>query len=373
MRASSENLNNVLHSGGFAVELLADVYYGATRRFENLPVDTWELKWNSDDDIKASGQLTVAYSSDIAESLTPKEFTDLLAPFGQQVNVRLRITANEDQFSETLQMGWFRIESIPEAVDQNFSLLGRTLTVGSRVTVNLQDRMLTVKRAGFHSEQNPKTKSCWGELSRITGEQLLRSVPDTAVPASLVYEATEGGVLKAAQSLANALGGVPYFTPDGSLSVLPDENGPVVAVLEVGERGTVVDAGLSMDSDGVFNCVVGNFEDDDHNPIYAVAKITDGPLSVDGEYGEYVMYYSSEFVKTQAQANSATQAVLTQNIASQSYRVPVQCILDPRIEDGDVVTVQRTDGSSVTGRVMSHALSSGSLMDLEVQVSRDMP
>jgi hypothetical protein len=94
---------------------------------------------------------------------------------------------------------------------------------------------------------------------------------------------------------------------------------------------------------------------------------------VNGEYGEYVRYYSSEFVKTQAQADRAVQAVLVQGSQSQSYRVPVQCILDPRIEDGDVVTVQRMDGSSVTGRVMNHSLSSGSLMNLELRVVRALP
>ncbi len=374
MRAGTENLTNALRSGGFSVQLVADVFYGSTRTFADLPIDTWQLDWDSEADIKASGKLTIAYSSAIAESLSPTEFTSLLAPFGQQISVRMRISANENRFTETLQLGWYRIESIPDAVDQNFELLGQTLTVGSRVTVNLQDRMLAVKRAGFHSERNATAGgSCWDELGKLTGAQLLRNVPDAALPASLVYEASQGGVLKAVQGIANTLGGVPYFTSDGMLSVLPDEDGDVAATLEVGERGTVVDAGLSMDSESVYNTVVGSFTDDDQNPIFAVAQITSGPLAASGEYGEYVRYYASEFVKTQKQADGAVQAVLEQASRSQSYRVPVQCIIDPRIEDGDVVTVQRPNGTSVTGRVMSHSLSSNSLMDLELRVVRALP
>lgn len=374
MRAGTDNLAAVLRSGGFSVRLVADVFYGATRTFADLPVDTWQLNWDSEADIKASGKLTIAYSSAIADSLSPTEFTSILAPFGQQVSVRMLITANEDRFTETLQLGWYRIESIPDAVDENFELLGQTLTVGSRVTVNLQDRMLAVKRAGFHSERNAKAGgSCWDELGKLTGAQLLRTLPDQPLPSSLVYEASQGGVLKAVQGIANALGGVPYFTSDGMLSVLPDEDGDVVATLEVGERGTVIDAGLAMDSEGVYNAVVGTFTDDDQNPIYSVASIRSGALAVGSEYGEYVRYYSSEFVKTQAQADKAVQAVLTQSSKSQSYRVPVQCIIDPRIEDGDVVTVQRMNGTSVTGRVMNHSLSSGELMDLELQVVRALP
>jgi len=75
-------------------------------------------------------------------------------------------------------------------------------------------------------------------------------------------------------------------------------------------------------------------------------------------------------VTTKAAADSAVKAILSQVSSSQSYRVPVQCILDPRIEDGDVVSVQRPDGSTIEGRVMKHSLGSSGLMSLELQVSR---
>jgi hypothetical protein len=274
-------------------------------------------------------------------------------------------------FSETVQLGHFRIVSVPDARDAHAQFLGGDITVGSTIRVTLQSREVAVARWGFRSEQSPPSLvSCWAEIQRLTGMQVLRSVDDKPIPASVVYLAAQGGRLQAVQDLANVLGGIPYVTSDGALTVLPDVVGPVVAELVLGSEGTILDVAHSMDSDGVHNEVVGNFEDADRNPIYAVAALSDGPLAVDGPYGRYTRYYSSPLVKSQEAADAAVAAVLSQVSSAQTYRVPVTCVLNPLLEVGDTVSVQRPASRLLVGRIVSLSISDARTMKLEIDVTR---
>jgi hypothetical protein len=368
VRPGSANLKEVL-KGSFTSRLIVDAFYGSTRTMMDVPVVDWDLSWDSTADIKAVGSLTVVYSDAVAASMTPRRFVDALAPFGQELNLLLEVSAG--RFSETIQLGRYRVTAVPDARDDYFELLGRTLVAGSTVTLDLDDRMVALQRWGFPSEQNPVlTASCFGELGRITGMQVKRSVADKAVPGAVVYAADQGGRLKAVQELAGVLGGVAYVTPDGALSVLPDVRGPVVADLVLGDGGTILDVKYALESDAVYNEVIGNFEDDDRNPINAAARITDGPLSVNGPYGVYTRYYSSQLVKTQAQADAAVRTVLEQVSNARTYRVPVECVPNPLIEDGDTVTVELPVGAPLVGRVVSHKLSMSGPMQLELEVLR---
>jgi hypothetical protein len=357
-------------TGSFDTRLIVDSFYGAERTRMNLPTESWSLKWNSESSgTKAGGTLTIVYTPDIAESMTPTRFSDVLAPFGQELNLRMEIRAG--LFSETVQIGHFRIVAVPDAKDAHAEHLGETITVGSKITVTLQDRLVAVERNGFLSEQSPPSlESCWGELQRLTGMQLDRSVDDKPIPGRPVYLAEQGGRLKAAQAIAAVLGGPAYVTPDGALSVLAGMSEEVVAELVLGDRGTILEVAHSMESEGVYNHVVGHFEAEDRTPIFAVASITEGPLSVNGQYGVYTRYFSSEFVKTQEQADAAVASILSQVSTGQKYRVPVKCVINPLVDDGDMVSVQRPGGRLLVGRVVSHTLSSSKVMDLVLEVVR---
>lgn len=368
MRAGSELLKEALKSA-VSHRLVVDAFYGSTRSAKDIPVDQWELRWDVEGEIKSYGQLTVRYSGEMADSYSPSAFTDLLAPFGQELNILLEVSAGD--FSETVQLGHYRIVSVPEARDEFMRVMGRNLTVGSSVTVQLQDRLVGLKRRGFRFEESPPAlSSCWDEIGRLSGMQLIRSVPDQPVPPSVVYAAEQGGRLRAIQELAAVLGGVAYVTSDGALSVLPDSPGSTALSLALGSEGTILDVAQSMDSEGVYNTVVGNFTDADNNPITSVAQKFDGPFGTSSPFGEYTRYYSSPLVKTQAAADSAVQKILAQATSMQTYRVPVQCLLNPLVEFGDVVSVERPVGDPLVGRVANYRFGSSRLMSLEMDVAR---
>jgi hypothetical protein len=369
VRPGSANLKEVL-KGSHSSRLIVDAFYGSTRTLMDVPVVDWDLSGDLSAGVKNTGSITVEYSDELARSVNPKRFVDIFSPFGQELNLVLEVSAG--RFKETVQVGRYRITSVPEGRDEFFGLFGKSLVSGSRVRLELDDRMVGVERRGFVSEQNPVlTTSCYAELGRVTGMQVVRTLPDAPIPGSIVYSADQGGRLKAVQALADALKGIEYVTPDGALSVLPKSGGPVVHELQIGEQGTILDTSYSLESDGVYNQVVGNFDDDDRNPITALAQIMEGPLSVSGPYGVYTRYYSSQLVKTQAQANAAVRTVLDQVSNQRTYMIPVTCIPNPLLEFGDMIRLALPDGTFLLGRLVSHKISMSGPMELVLEVNRD--
>lgn len=367
MRLGSDALKDVL-KGSFTVEYTADVFYGSTRTVENLPIVSPSFKWDSEATTAATGSCLVKFTPEFAESMTPNEFTDKLAPFGAELNVRATVSGGD--FSETVQVGRYVIKAVPSAKDEFMQFMGSTIVSGSHVELTLADRSLRVIRWGFRTPQNPPSlTSCWNEIARISGAAVLKNVADKPIPTSIVYEANSGGRWKAVQQLAGVLGGKAYFNPFGVLTILPDTPDGVVGELVLGESGTIIDVDYSMDSDGVVNEVVGNFEDELRNPIYSVASIGSGRLAAGSQYGTYTEYFSSPLIKTQDAADRAVQTRLFNLSSQQTYRVPVQCILNPLIQFGDVVTLERPD-RTLEGRVVNLSNGGDGLMSLELEVAR---
>lgn len=368
MRAGTDNLKDVLIGGSFNQAYSCDIFYGSTRTIQGLPIRTPQFKNNIDAATAATASVMVPYTPDFAESLTPVEFTDALAPFGAEATVQVEISAGS--FHEVVQLGRYRITAIPKAYDEFMNFLGTSIVSGSLLELTLEDRSVLLRRWGFRvPESPPSLASCWDEIGRISGAQLSRNMPDKPIPTSIVYEASQGGRWKAIQELAGVLGGTAVFNEFGVLTLIPDEPGPVVGELKVGAQGTIIDVDYSMDSEGVYNEVVGNFEDDNRNPIYAYASVVGGRLDPTSEYKPYTYYMASPYVKTQQAADAAVKTRLFNLSSRQTYRVPVQCIYNPLIQLGDVLKLERPD-RALTGRVMDYSNGADGLMTVELEVAR---
>lgn len=371
MRPGSDQLAEVL-TGSFSVRLIADVFYGAERVYKDLPIaSNWSLKWDVEARIKASGTLLVEYSSEVADSLTPVEFTDLLAPFGTELNLLLEVSAGT--FSETLTLGRYVLTKVPNARDENMRVLGRTLTTGSLVELELQDSLVRLQRRGFDGESQPPTGATrWEEIGRLSGFQLTRNTGDATVPAGVLYEPKQGGRLEAIQDHAAALGGRPYMSPDNTLTIASYDIGDEpVLTLRIGERGTVIDAKYSMDSEDVFNEVIGTYDvtiAGQRTTLTSVARVETGRL-VPSDLFWNTYYHQSSAPQSQYEADLETKSILDAKLSSLSYRVPVTCILDPRITFVDVVAVELPT-RTIHGRVMNYSFGTDGLMQLEIEVKR---
>jgi hypothetical protein len=364
-------LRDVLESD-FTAELLVDAYRGATRTLEGLSPVAWSLSFNGEAAIPSGGSMTVAAESTAGRSLVPVRASDPLAPFGQELNVSLRVSA--DAFSEVVRLGWFRIVAVPGTRDGSFDFGGRQVAPTSVVELTLLDRLVGVQRWGFPSEQSPPSlDSCWAEMQRLSGMQLDRSVPDKGIPSTVVYEASKGGRLKGVQELAEVLGGVPYVTAAGALSVAPTTVGaPVGRLRSVGDRATVLQLSSSMESEDVSNEVIGDFETPDRDPIHAEARLYEGPLSVFGPLGTNTKYLRATdfpYVTTQRQAEDTVNAELRRASTVRTYRVKADCIINPLVEFGDTWELEMENGTVLPGRVVSVGFSDGFQMSVELEVS----
>lgn len=367
MRQHSAELVEVL-SGSFERDITVNVFNGSERVLEGARFESWSLDSDLGRGVCSQGSGTVVSSSVDGRSLVPVGTDGVLSPFRARVEPVFTVRAGG--FVESVSLGSFRVSSVPSASDSVTVVDGRQYVVASRVGVNFDSLESDVDRWGFQfPEQSKAGVSAYSEIRRLTGMPVEETVPDVALPALKVWEAKEGGRLDAVLELGKVLGGSAVVNSRGAWEVIPDVLGEPVAELRLGERGTVLEVADEIETDSVFNEVVGSFEDASGKPLYAVARVTTGPLSVDGPYGVNTRYYKSDLVKTQTQANQAVRAVLAESTGSQMYDVQVQCHVNPLIEVGDVVELVDWKRPLV-GQVRKVALSNSQYMSVSLRAAR---
>lgn len=367
MRQHSDQLEKVL-AGSFERELTVNVFNGSDRVLEGVRFESWQLDSDLGRGICTQGQGDVIHPSLDGSSVVPAGTEGVLSPFRARVEPVMTIRAGG--FAESVSLGVFRVAAVPSASDSVATVDGREVVVASRVGLSFDSLEADIERWGFQfPEQSKAGVSAFAEIRRLTGMPVEETVPDVLVPSLKVWEAKQGGRLEAVLELGRVLGGSAVVNSRGAWEIVPDAIGEPVATLRLGELGTVLDVADEIDTDMVYNEVVGSFEDVNGNPIYAVARVTEGPLSVDGPYGVNTRYYSSDLVKTQTQANGAVQSVLDQSIGSQQYDVQIQCHVNPLVEKGDVVALEGWK-RPIVGRLRKIGLSNGAYMSVTLRVAR---
>jgi hypothetical protein len=251
MRTSTAQLGRVLAGGSFRATLSADVFYGATRVLQDVPVEDWSFSGDIDAEVCYGGKLTIVYQHDFARSYTPREVTDALAPFGQRVIPYLTIKAGP--FVERVRLGVFRIADVPDAEDHFMTHQGRRLVVGSRVEITLLDLFDQVRRAKFRTlEQPPSLTSTWAEIARITRLPVTRTIADASIPGIYTHDRSR---LTATQVLASVLNGRAVMLADGTIGAIPNTPGAAVAELRTGDEGVILSAGYALSSTDIPNVV----------------------------------------------------------------------------------------------------------------------
>jgi|GEM_PF-5615616 len=367
MRAHTTALENVLRDS-HSQRLIVDVFHGSDRVMQGLELTDWEIEFDLTRDVKMSGGATIAYQSVSGESLVPTGTEGVLSPFKARLLLTMEITAGD--FTELITIGWAKVIGAPSGVDYHVTTTFGRFVTASVVQIEWRGLEEIVRRRGFRSpEQPPSLTSTYAELRRITGMTVVNTVADVALPSGITYETNQGGRLAGVQTLWDNLGCVGVIDQSGAWVGVPKVPGASVGTLSLGKTGTVVDVGYEVDTDTVYNCVVGTFEDTDRNPIYAVAEVKSGPLATTGLYGENTRYYSSPLVQTQAGADSAVQAILSQSIGGQTYLVPIKCISNPLYELGDVLTLAKWS-RPLQGRMITARLTPDAVMEVTLEVQR---
>jgi len=368
MRQHSAELVEVL-SGSFTRRLFVNVFHGSDRVLEDVPFRSWSFDGAKSSAVKCSGTGTVVYESVAGESLVPEGTKGILSPFRARIELVMEISAGD--FVERVSLGMFRVTDVKSARDVTAVVAGQTLVVASEVTVEFRSLDEDVRRWGFRYPEQPVPDSCYDELRRITGMPVEETLPDKPITGTPTWEAKQDGRLEAVQSVADILGGVAVVNSVGAWEILPDIAGEPVGTVRLGDRGTVLDISDEIETDTVYNEVIGTFEDADRNPIYAIAQVTVGDLSIDSSYRPNTRYYSSDKVRTQAEADAAVQAVLDYSIGSQTYDVLIQCHINPLVELGDVLTLTGWK-RPLTGELVKFSMGDGALMNVTLRAQRNL-
>jgi hypothetical protein len=314
-------------------EIIATAFYGATQTipsdkypdYPSVPLATngGSITWDADQQQQAQGNCFLAANG---ADLVPESKTDPLAPFGQELQLVRRVHY-ADTFWD-IPGGRFRIGEVPSASD-SYQIMSWS------AQLNLVDLFDKVQAADFLGAVTgpSQTASTWDEIAKLSPLPVVRSLPDSAIPAGVTFQ----GRLDAITKLIANLGGEPALTRTGSLTARPANNYLTATSTVATVKGTVsVDAGMSNDL--VNSVSVTNPND---ATILGIAQITDqaDPLCITGPLGERTKTFSDPLMDTQAKADAAAATYLARLSTVQARVVKVSCLPRWDLELGDYIEV----------------------------------
>lgn len=273
----------------------------------------------------------------------PRLASDLLAPYGNEIYVERGIAYGNGQ-REFIGLGYFRIDT-PE----------QDAVPDGEVTIAGSDRGAGIADARFLAPRQFASTLTNGQLVQILITEVYPSatiswddtvVRDNTVNRTIITEDDRAGTLK---DLVTSLGKIGYWRYDGVFRIAtpPSITGAASWTLDAGTNGVLVQMSRGLTREGVYNAVVVTGEAGDTTaPARAVATNLDptSPTYYLGAFGPVPMFYSSPFVTTNAQATTAAQSLLRQQLGL-PYQVDLTSVANPALEPYDVIAVKYPEKS----------------------------
>lgn len=150
--------------------------------------------------------------------------------------------------------------------------------------------------------------------------------------------------------LVRSLGKIWYWDHRGILVILdpPDPTDPVFDV-DSGEDGVLVSMSRHLTRERVYNAVVASGEAGDTDaPVVATAidNNPDSPTYFYGRFGPVPEFFTSPFLTTATQAQSAAEALLRKKLGL-PYQVDFAAVPNPALEPYDPVRVRYSDRDAI--------------------------
>lgn len=294
-----------------------------------------------DGDVQIDGTAQIRATLNLTtEGKWPRRATDLLAPYGNEIFVRMGIDLGA-------RIEWFAL---------GYYMLSEPEQDGSAtdpIRIGAPDRMQLIADSELISpimfDQSTSVGSMFRALvNDVYPDALIVFDDDTTntdIGRNVLVEKDRRAALA---DVAASFGKIMFFDGAGVLRVqsAPDETEPVWEV-NAGRNGVLVDTKRRMTRQGVYNGVVATGEGADNQaPVHAVA-VDDGatsPTRWGGRFGKIPKFYSSPLITTFEQAQNAAQAMLRRLLGA-PYSVDFGSITNPGLQPFDPVRVTHTDGS----------------------------
>jgi hypothetical protein len=333
------------HIAGYRVS----AFYGSELRLEVVPVTfDGSISFDGDANIQGGGSVFLARDG---ESLVPREKTDTLAPYGQELQIDRTIRVGDNEWA--IPLGRFRITRVPSAKEyfRRYPALART--AGWSAQLELKDRLDIVQADDFLAVTQPVVgNTTWDEIQRLSPIPIVKTLPDKPLPTGIVYESR----FKAITQLMDNLGGVPHMTRQGALTARVKDAWLTATVPAFEVHGVIeMDDGMSND---LYNSVVVTTSQDPTIVGYAEVTGDYNPLSVTSPLGRRTYRMQLPIITTQAEADAAAITARDRLSTRQSRVVRVTCLPRPDIELGDYGTVvDEATGRAITGEVSEMSFS----------------
>jgi hypothetical protein len=283
-------------------------------------------------EIRSTAQLSV-----IAD--WPGSVFDMLNPYGGAELFLERGLVYGSGTREWVSLGYHRIDQ----VEQRDAPLGP-------IEVPASDRMAAIIDARLVAGRQFPATWTW---RTVIEDLVLEIYPNATITLSGFDADAQIGVAQICDkerydflnNIAKAQGCTMFFDYDGSFVMKPvpvveDTTAPVSRVRR-GRDGVLIALGRKLSRESVFNAVVANGEQAGaSDPVHAVAY-DDNPSSVTrwaGPFGQVSRFYDSSFLRTEAQALAAAQAMLARSIGL-PYTVDFSMIPNPALEPLDVIGI----------------------------------
>lgn len=363
----SEDQRRILQ-GSQEARLVATPYYAGLRNGPELPVVAGDVTDDGDAAVPRAGTLTIA---DETGDLIPSDYVDALSPWGGKLFI-------ESVHSLGLQttripIGWFSIEDLPNFTTmRDLYRTGEWVNRGARIQVKMAGLFSDLKLQRFEAPQQSRAgDSTWGEIRRLSaGLTIIESMPDKAIPAGgLVHDRDR---LEALAVLAAHLGGIPFETVDGAWSIRPRTANldDVSWELDYGDSGGALIPPRSLSRAGFANVFIVRNESASGTAgvqIQGVAQIETGPLAVTGPMGRVPTFINNPLVRTNAAATADAITRRDTFLSETSFEVPIECVPNPTIIPGDVVSFGYFD-ETLRGEVLKSTINHQRLQRLVVLV-----
>lgn len=336
---------------------VADAFYDGVPTLTGMPVSTkGSIDGDTTSRVQTSASISVESNAMVfagsGKTIAPERAADALATYGQEIVISRQIWFGRILVS-TIPCGTFRISEAPTIAKYGRPFGSGFVYTAAAVELKLDDRFEPIDAAQFASVQSPAKAGAtmWGEVRRFSPYPVLVDpyIPDKTVAKTMVYEQSRLDTISDLFALAGA---EPKLTRDGSLTARLTE--PTAAPIDL--TGTIRPFTRSMTND-YKNHIVVTTTVDGADQVLAEAKVTTGPLRVDGPAGDRVELVDSGLADSKQAALNLANARLQASLRGRREQINIDCLPNLTVELGDPVTAtDPTTGESVTGVVDAFTL-----------------
>jgi hypothetical protein len=289
-----------------------------------------------------SGDVQADITADITSTLDltasfpwPLTSSALGNPYGSEIFIERGIQYG-DGGTEWVGLGYFRINNIQQDVAPNGTLV-----------ITGEDRMANIRDG---RPLNPIQFGAGATVSSVINfivNDVMPGVPvvydwpatDTLAVAQILTD----NRLTFLQTLVKSYGKIMYFDYAGRLQVKtpPNVSGLPVEIINSGANGVLCNLKRNLSRDGVYNAVQASGQAaSELPPVLGVAYDSNpaSPTYFFGPFGKVVEYFSSTFLQTVAQCNSAAITELAK-VTGLPYVVSLGRVPNPALEVSDVIQV----------------------------------